>query len=156
MKITDKELDEIETIAYLISEENLEEMDSGGEKLELRKKIRKQILENEEKLNQKITINNVLADEIKQLKITVGETNQLKKEIKTLEKTIYESNIITLNLKEQVKRELKDNNGLRETIGKQFQKLEKIEKELETTSIQSDSREYVKSSARIEKILKEK
>ena len=47
MKITEKELDEIEIVSYLISEENY-----FGDRMKQRREIRKQILENEKKLEQ--------------------------------------------------------------------------------------------------------
>ena len=69
MKITDTELDEIETVAYLVSEENYK-----GERIELVKKIRKQILDDREKAEQR--------DEILQdLVIRNHEIKQLKEEL---------------------------------------------------------------------------
>lgn len=92
-----------------------------------------QILENQEKAEKWDIDGTVHLHLIKELE---QENKQLKEDYEKLDKlhekmTLkkHEYHQLNLNLKAQVARELKDNNGLRVTIGKYFnlkQKLEKI------------------------------
>ena len=106
MKITEKELDEIEDVAYLISEENYE-----GDRTKLREKIRKQILENQEFHESFYPYSNRLEEQNK----------RLKEELEAQSRVIKSSDEYIDNLKQKLEKFKAYNFELQRWTGDDFE-----------------------------------